>query len=138
VAAGLAPGGVFASFGGPFRLANPDLSAAVATARAPWLADDEVPSPDGTPPTDQLQWPGTELTTAAEFVDVRQETLPRRLVMDADDFVGHLSTVSAYLQLREGDRARALRAVVAVLPAQVEVDADLTVHLARRDRDPEP
>ena len=79
-----------------------------------------------------------EVAAAPEFADVRQETLPRRLVVDADHFVGYLSTVSAYLQLPEGDRARALRSIAAVLPAQVEVDADLTVHLARRDRDPEP
>ncbi len=131
VAAALRPGGVFASFGGPFRLADPSLADAVAAARAVWLADDEVPSPDGTPETDDLQWPGTELVAEPAFTDVRQETVPRRLLLPADDYVGHLATVSAYLQLAEDDRAAALRSIAAVLPPTVAVDADLTVHLTR-------
>jgi trans-aconitate methyltransferase len=50
VAALLEAGGVFASFGGPAQLADPAVAEAVRAARAPFLASDEVPSPDGTPP----------------------------------------------------------------------------------------
>jgi hypothetical protein len=61
VAALLEPGGVFASFGGPAQLADPDVENAVRAARAPFLESDEVPSPNGTPPGHEMQWPGTEL-----------------------------------------------------------------------------
>src|SRR4051812_17963645 len=46
VAALLQPGGVFANFGGPVRLADPSVEQVVQAARAPFLASDEVPSPD--------------------------------------------------------------------------------------------
>src|SRR5205085_8689127 len=58
MAALLEPGGVFASFGGPVRLADAAVEEAVRAARAPFLASDEVPSPDGTPPGHDMQWPG--------------------------------------------------------------------------------
>ena len=61
MAALLEPGGVFASFGGPAQLADPAVQEAVRAARAPFLDSDEVPSPDGTPPGHDMQWPGTEL-----------------------------------------------------------------------------
>lgn len=131
VAALLAVGGVFASVGGPVRLADDALETAVAAARAPYLATDEVPSPDGTPPEAALQWPGTELTRSPLFADVRQVLLPRRTTMSAPDFVGYLSTVSAYLELADPARAAVLERIRAVLPERVEVVADLTLHLAR-------
>src|SRR6266699_6734970 len=49
VAGLLEPGGVFASFGGPARLADPAAQDAVRAARAPFPDSDEVPSPEGTP-----------------------------------------------------------------------------------------
>ena len=49
VAALLGLEGVFANFGGPLRLVDPSVERAVEAARAPFLASDEVPSPDGTP-----------------------------------------------------------------------------------------
>ena len=51
--------------------------------------------------------------------------------MAADDYVGHLSTVSAYLQLPEPVRREALDAILEVLPARVEMVGDLQLHLAR-------
>lgn len=138
VASLLNPGGVFASFGGQRSLADPDLEAAAVAARAPFLADDNVPSPDGTlssadgtPDDRTMQWPGTELIASGLFVDVRQATLERRVDLSADDYVGHLSTVSAYLELSAPVRERALAEVRRVLPDRVEVLADLTLHLAR-------
>ncbi|MEV6758509.1 class I SAM-dependent methyltransferase [Streptomyces sp. NPDC051214] len=132
VAAFLEPGGVFASFGGPIRVADPAVREAVRVARAPFLESEEVPSPDGTPPEQDMQWPGTELQHTELFTDVRQSTLRRRMTMSARDYVGQLSTVSAYLMLSPLERKQVLRHIARVLPETVEVAADLTVHLARR------
>jgi SAM-dependent methyltransferase len=128
----LEPAGVFASFGGPFRLADPAVEEAVRAARAPFLDSDEVPSPDGTPPGNDMQWPGTELQRSDRFADVQQSVLERRLIMTARDYVGYLSTVSAYLVLPAFERERVLGQIMRVLPARVEVVADITAHLARR------
>lgn len=134
VAALLSPGGTFASFGGPILLADGAVEAAVAAARSPYLATDEVPSPDDTPAEAPLQWPGTELAASHLFTDVRQIVVERRTTMSARDFVGHLSTVSAYLELAVPAREEVLARILAVLPDQVEVVTDLTLHLARLAR----
>ncbi|MGK5737684.1 class I SAM-dependent methyltransferase [Micromonospora sp. URMC 103] len=135
VAALLEPGGVFASFGGPLRLADPAVEEAVRAARAPFLDTDEVPSPDGTPPDRELQWPGSELQRSEWFTDVRQAVIERRLTLGARDYVGLLSTVSAYLELPAPEQEQVYGRIERVLPGTVEVDADITVHLARRRRD---
>ncbi|WP_088289855.1 trans-aconitate 2-methyltransferase [Kineosporia sp. A_224] len=132
VAALLEPDGVFASFGGQSHLVDPALAAAVHAARAPFLAEDDLPSPDGTPPDHAMQWPGTELERSPWFTDVRQEVVERRLTLTAAGYVGLLSTVSAYLQLPVEQREQALDAIRRVVPEQVEVSADVTVHVARR------
>jgi SAM-dependent methyltransferase len=132
VAALLEPGGVFASFGGPFQPADPAVVEAVRAARAPFLDSDEVPSPDGTPAGHDMQWPGTELRRSEWFTDVRQCVIERRLTLGAADFVGYLSTVSAYLGLPVAQREQVYRRLGQVLPRTVEIVADLTVHLARR------
>src|SRR3954469_12317128 len=130
--AATARGGVFASFGGPFLLADPAVEEAVRSARAPFLESDDLPSPDGTPPEQEMQWPGTELERSEWFGDVRQSVLRRRLTFSASDYVGYLSTVSAYLELPEAVRQRAYGRILEVLPQTVSVIADITVHLARR------
>ncbi|WP_411079997.1 class I SAM-dependent methyltransferase [Streptomyces sp. cmx-18-6] len=132
VAALLEPGGVFASFGGPIRLADPAVEEAVRAARAPFLDSDEVPSPDGTPPEQHMQWPGTELQRSTWFTDVQQSVIERRLTMSADDYVGHLSTVSAYLLLPDREQEQVFDRITRVLPERVGLFADVTVHLARR------
>jgi SAM-dependent methyltransferase len=134
MAALLEPGGVFASFGGPVRLADPAVEEAVRAARAPFLASDEVPSPDGTPPGHDMQWPGTELRRSEWFGDVQQSVIERRLTMSARDYVGHLSTISAYLELPAPDREQVYSRIMQVLPETIEIAADITVHLARRRR----
>lgn len=126
----LEPQGMFACLGGPVRLARPDLEEAVRAARAPWLADDDIPSPDGTPASHILQWPGTELERSALFTDVCQVVIPRRVSMRSDRYVGILSTVSAYLQLPQPNRSQALDAVHQALPDEVELVADVHLHLA--------
>jgi SAM-dependent methyltransferase len=130
MAALLEPGGVFASFGGPVELADPVMADAVRAARAPFLDSDDVPSPDGTPL--DMQWPGTELQQCEWFADVQQSVIERRLTMSAAYYVGHLSTISAYLQLPSSDQNEVYERIGRVLPDSVEVVADITIHLARR------
>jgi len=132
MAALLEPGGVFASCGGPVQLADPDVAEGVRAARAPFLDNDDVPSPDGTPPGQDMQWPGTELRRSAWFADVQQFAIERRLTMSAGDYVGHLSTVSAYLELPAFEREQLFSQITQVLPETVEIAADIIVHLARR------
>jgi SAM-dependent methyltransferase len=134
IAALLEPGGVFGSFGGPAQLADPAVAEAVRAARAPLLDSDDVPSPDGTPPEHDMQWPGTELQRSAWFGDVRQSVIKRRLTMSARDYIGHLSTISAYLELPASAQEQVFSQIMQVLPETVEVAADITVHLARRRR----
>ncbi len=131
IAGMLTAGGVFASFGGQRELADPELRARVEAVRSIFLDEDEFPSPDGTPADSPMQWPGTELAVSPSFVDVRQSTIERRTIMAADGYVGHLSTVSAYLQLPESVRREALEAIRDALPARVEMVGDLTLHVAR-------
>lgn len=132
MAALLEPGGVFASFGGPVQLADPAVEEAVREARAPFLESDSIPSPDGTPPEHDMQWPGTELQRSEWFADVRQSLIERRLTMSAAEYIGQLSTVSAYLVLPAGRRAKVFSRIMRVLPETVGIAADITVHLARR------
>jgi SAM-dependent methyltransferase len=132
MAALVRPGGVFASFGVPIQVADPALKEAVRAARAPYLAEDGVPSPDGTPEELPMQWPGTELEQSEWFGDVRQAVIERRLMMSAHNYVGQLSTVSAYVMLPAKDRDEVFRRTLEVLPETVEIDARITAHLARR------
>ncbi|MCW2525942.1 MAG: methyltransferase [Pseudonocardiales bacterium] len=131
VAALLNPGGTFASFGGQVGLADSAIEAVVRAARSPFLDSDDIPSPDGTSADNHREWPGTELAQSDLFIDVCLSILERRTTMSARDYVGYLSTVSAYLQLPAPVRAEALDRIMKSLPADVSVIADLTLHLAR-------
>lgn len=131
----LEPGGVFASFGGPVRLADAAVAEAVRAARAPFLATDEIPSPSETAGPDGMRWPGSELARSEWFEDVRQATVGRRFTLTARDYVGHLSTVSAYLQLPTSTQEKVFARIMRVLPETVEINADIAVHLARRRDD---
>jgi hypothetical protein len=99
---------------------------------APFLDSDEVPSPDGTPPGHDMQWPGTELRRSEWFADVQQSVIERRLTMSARDYIGHLSTISAYLELPASAQEQVYSRIMQVLPETIEIAADITVHLARR------
>ncbi len=131
VAAMLRRDGTFASFGGQMHLADSDVEQAVRAARAELLAEDGVPSPDGTPADSPMQWPGSELLRSDRFTDVRQSTIERRIAVPAADYVGHLSTISAYLELPETERGQVFARILEVLPEQVTVASDITLHLAR-------
>ncbi|MFF7859328.1 hypothetical protein [Streptomyces sp. NPDC007904] len=101
-------------------------------ARAPFLESDEIPSPAGTPPGDELQWPGTELQRSEWFTGVQQSVIERRVTVSARNYVGHLSTISAYLVLPALEREQVFSQIMQVVPDRVEMVADITVHLARR------
>jgi SAM-dependent methyltransferase len=131
VAAMLKRDGIFASFGGQMHLADPDVERAVWAARSQFLADDEVPPPDGTPAGSPMQWPGTELAQSDQFTDVRQSSIERRATISAREYVGHLSTISAYLELPDPVREHVLGRILEVLPERVTLVADITLHLAR-------
>ncbi|MGV9297897.1 class I SAM-dependent methyltransferase [Amycolatopsis sp. NPDC003676] len=132
IAALLAPGGVFASFGGPVEPADPAVRKAIEDAQAPFLESAQLPSPDGTPPENELQWPGTELERSELFADVRQVVVQQRLTLSADDLVGLLSTVSAYLILPISVREQVFQRIRRALPDTIELVSDHTAHLARR------
>lgn len=131
-AALLRSGGTFASFGGPMRLADADLEAAVREARSSVLGSDDVPVAYSTAADAPMQWPGTELEATSTFAAVEQHMIPRRTTVKPEEWIGHLSTVSAYLVLSEVDRAEVLARTRAVLPPQVEAVADIALHLATR------
>ena len=78
-----------------------------------------------------MQWPGTELVGSDLFTDVRQSTIERRTTMSADDYIDHLSTISAYLQLTAPVRQTVFERVRRVLPERVTLMSDLTLHMAR-------
>jgi SAM-dependent methyltransferase len=126
--------GVFASFAGQLHLDDPAVDDAVRTVRSRALPDDGVPSPDGTPENSPMRWPGTELSRSDRFTGVRQVTIERRVVMSAQDYIGHLSTISAYLQLSPTVRADVFDRILRVLPLQVILMGDLTLHMARAVR----
>jgi hypothetical protein len=52
--------------------------------------------------------------------------------MSARDYIGHLSTISAYLELPAPDQEQVYSRIMQVLPDTIEIAADITVHLARR------
>lgn len=132
VAGRLEPGGVFASFSGQILLADPVIEAAVAAANRPFLDSHHIPSPDGTPPGEFMQWPGTELRNSEYFDDVQQHVIERRYPMTAADYIVHLSTVSAYAHRPERDRDQVFGQIARVLPATVDIVGDIWLHLARR------
>jgi SAM-dependent methyltransferase len=120
-AAALRPGGVLAVFGSARDLADPALAARVDALTEPVLPQD---------PT--LSWDIDVLREQPTFTDVVETTLPRTATMSADDYVSHLTTVSAYRVLPEPQRRVLLSAVRALLPDAVEVSEDVPLHLARR------
>lgn len=130
VAAMLRTGGVFASFGGQHKLADPELERLVEEVWFRYVPDDDV-LPDHDAPDGRMRWPGTELVASELFRDVQQSAIRRRPVSTDVEYLGQLATVSAYLQLAADVRERMLREIRDLLPTRVEIDSDITLHLAR-------
>jgi SAM-dependent methyltransferase len=126
------PGGTVAFFGSPMRVADDDLRQAVDEARSLFVPDDEV-TPRGKR-TDQPDWPAGELVESGLFVDVEQHVIDRHVLVDSEEFIGYLSTVSAYLQLPPPEHREVLRRIANVLPAELRLDASVRLAVARRAR----
>lgn len=120
----LVPGGVLALFGMPADIGDPELFAAVDAVEKDVLPAEEqsVLHP----------WTVEEPASTGGFVEVAQRSLPSVLTTTVDEYVGRLTTVSAYLMLDPDARAEALRRVRAVLPDRFEVDAAVQLVMARR------
>jgi SAM-dependent methyltransferase len=121
----LSPGGVLALFGSSVEPADPDLCAAVEQIESEVLPDD---SNSG----EMHPWSLQDLMATERLTECTQLDLPRVVTRSAEESVGRLATVSAYLMLSPAARAEALCRIQSVLPVQVEVDATIALSLARR------
>lgn len=127
----LAPGGVVAVFGGPMKVADPEVQEAVADAsRLP--LDDPAFRPSGGETPEVAPWPATELDGSERFADAEDHVLAREVVVPQKEYVGYLSTLSVCLQLAPADREGLLRRIAAVVPDQVRLDLAVRLFLARR------
>jgi SAM-dependent methyltransferase len=129
----LRPGGTVALFGSGragSRLVDPALQEAVSRVRRTVIPDEaratEARAASGT------WWPGSELEPDVRFTDVEEHDLPRVVRRSRAEHLAVLGTLSAYLQLPTAERDGLLARVGAVLPDEVEVDATVRLHLARR------
>lgn len=116
----LAPGGVLALFHGPTEPKDPAVLAAIAEVEQVLPADDQAP------------WTLAEMAATDGLADSVKRTLPRVTTTTAAEFLGLLSTVSAYLVLTPGLRAATLRRIGAELPDRFDLDATPRLFLARR------
>jgi SAM-dependent methyltransferase len=121
VAAAVRPGGAVAVFGIARDLADEALRERVDALTAYATGG----------PFD-LSWTIDDLRARPDLTDVVETRIPRSVTMSADDYVAHLSTVSAYRVLPAAEGADLLARVRAALPDNVEVSEDVTGHLARR------
>jgi SAM-dependent methyltransferase len=111
VARVLVPGGVLVLFRSRVRPLDPGVR--VAEPRESSITD---AVPDG-------------------LADVEEHHLTRHLVMPPREFVGYLSTTGVYADLTAEQRQEMLRRTAEALPAQVRVEASVTLVLARRHED---
>jgi hypothetical protein len=117
----LVPGAAVAVFGTEMRLVDDDVQDGFERARSRFLPDERYPHE----PLDGLGESGL-------FTDVTEEVLPRHVLMPQREFVGYLSTVSAYLMLPMALQPQAFAAVADALPDEVRVDVTVHLNLARR------
>lgn len=129
-AALLRGGGVVASFGGPMDIDDSDLAAAELAMIEPYLPGHNVEPPS--PGVGQMNWPADELLADDRFTDVREQTVPRRMIMERADYLGHLNTISAYRMLPDDVRLMIFGRLAELLPDDVPVRADLVLHTAVR------
>ena len=114
-------GGVTAVFGCAMELPDPEIADRVREARRPELADDGY---------DHEFDAGME--ASGLFTDVEHHVVQRETVLPQREYVGYLSTVSAYLMLPLEERQHVLRRIADAMPEQVRVDASVGMTLGRR------
>jgi trans-aconitate methyltransferase len=127
----LREGGALAVFGSPMRIADAEVQDAVASAMRPTLEDDAFrpySARDREPGWDV----GRDLEKSGRFTDVEEHQVAREVVVPKKEYIGYLSTLSAYLQLEPAQRTEVLHRVAEVVPAQVRLDLTVGLHLARR------
>jgi SAM-dependent methyltransferase len=130
-AALLVDGGTLAIFGAPVRAVDPDVQAAVSRATGSTPDDPAFRPPDPLSP-ERHRWLDEELEDSGLFCDVEHHLVHRVLPLPQREYVGHLSTLSAYLELSFEDRHELLDRITRVLPEPVEVDLSVSLQLARR------
>ena len=127
----LAEDGVMAVFGFPLQISDAQVEATVADAIRLVVDDVATDGEDEEPPHEPGDL-GDELQASHLFTDVEAHSLAREVLVPQKEYIGYLSTLSAYLRLPPDERLHVLRGVVRVLPAQVPLDLTVRLHLARR------
>ena len=129
-AASVRPGGTVALFGSTGTELDPELEERVAAVRRSVVPDEERVTFERS--ASGRWWPGTELDADARFGDVEEHDVGRRVRRSRAEHVALLGTLSTYLQLPADVRSGLLARIGAVLPDEVEADALVRLHLARR------
>ena len=117
----LEEGGVTAVFGCPMELSDPEVAERVREARRPQLEED-----------DYAHEFDAGMAASGLFTDIEHHVVERETVLPQREYVGYLSTVSAYLMLPLEDRQHVLRRIADAMPEQVRVDASVGMTLGRR------
>ena len=117
----LEDGGVTAVFGCAMDLPDPEVAGRVDEARRPQLDDDDFD-------------PGFDAGMGASglFTDLERHVVRRETVLPQREYVGYLSTVSAYLMLPLEERQHVLRRIAEAMPELVRVDTSVGMTLGRR------
>lgn len=135
-AAALAPGGAIALFWNHDRPtgAAMDVLRAVLGEHAPHIVPDNDPIDEEELVAD---WPHTDLVALAEFGELSQRLYTWSRVLSTQDYVGLLSTQSAYRILDATTRTELFRELSDRLGAEVQLQMTSVLYLARRldDRD---
>ncbi|RLV49206.1 methyltransferase domain-containing protein [Nocardioides mangrovicus] len=126
----LVPGGWFGCLGGPTNIADEALDAEVGRVRREAVGGERTSGARGS--DDGTAWPANELRDSPLFDEVVEHDLTRFYDLAADDLIGQMSTVSAFIVLPDAQRDDVLGRIRAMLPDPVPVRRDLQLHLARR------
>ncbi len=126
----LEPDGVLSIFGSQLRIADPDLEQAVGEAIAGDVDDSAFRKGTTGPPG--VGWRVEDIEESGLFAEVESHDLAREVTVSQKEYVGHLTTISAFLLLTTEARQDVLRRVSELVPDQVRLDASVALQLARR------
>ena len=131
-AALLEPGGVLAMFGSQLRIADPDLEAAASDVIGDDVEDTSFRAGEAEQTPSSVGWRTEDIEGSGLFTGVETHEVAREVVVSRKEYVGHLSTLSAYLRLSYEERQDVLRKVSELVPTPVRLDASVLLQLARR------
>ena len=120
VAGLLVEDGVVAVFGAAMDIADDEVRAAFEKARNQFIGDDGY-----------HHEPLEGIEASPRFTDVSERVMPREVTVPRKEYVGYLSTVSAYLQMPLDARQQVLHRIAEALPPQVRLDVTVRLFLAR-------